>query len=381
MSDPKTNVEIEDVLSSIRRLVSQDGALAHRHAPYRAAAATPEPAPDEAPCLVLTPALRVASDGSADDVSGAGLADSDDDEDWPPEDDLERENDAPAVAATVDLAAAADATDPDASAEVRWLPDDAAAWPDPAADAGGVMASPDVADLPEAEPSRAEPEVPEPSEVALDRAWPNPAENLGDELSRLEDTIAEMEAAVADSGIAFEPEQGDDFPTESLDPLPERFDDAQPLEPDAEVAEPERPVAVSGLDDLDDQAWAEAGAMDWDDEAAAAPDAAIAPGPRRLHLADAAGDMRRPEILRAGNDDPRARVSGTVEDHEEISSGGLFDAGDEAVIDEEALRALVSDIIRKELQGTLGERITRNVRKLVRREIQRALASHELDEG
>jgi hypothetical protein len=54
------------------------------------------------------------------------------------------------------------------------------------------------------------------------------------------------------------------------------------------------------------------------------------------------------------------------------------DEGD-AVLDEESLRELVSDIVRQELQGRLGERITRNVRKLVRREIQRALAELDLD--
>ncbi|OUD10542.1 hypothetical protein BVC71_03340 [Marivivens niveibacter] len=43
--------------------------------------------------------------------------------------------------------------------------------------------------------------------------------------------------------------------------------------------------------------------------------------------------------------------------------------------DETMLRELVTDIVRSELQGALGERITRNVRKLVRREIYRALSS------
>ncbi|MGR3714136.1 MAG: hypothetical protein ACU0A6_13570 [Shimia sp.] len=52
---------------------------------------------------------------------------------------------------------------------------------------------------------------------------------------------------------------------------------------------------------------------------------------------------------------------------------------DPAVIDEEVLREMVADIVRQELQGALGERITRNVRKLVRREIHRALAAHDLD--
>jgi hypothetical protein len=37
------------------------------------------------------------------------------------------------------------------------------------------------------------------------------------------------------------------------------------------------------------------------------------------------------------------------------------------------LRELVRAIIREELQGDLGDRITRNVRKMVRREIGRAL--------
>jgi cell pole-organizing protein PopZ len=49
-------------------------------------------------------------------------------------------------------------------------------------------------------------------------------------------------------------------------------------------------------------------------------------------------------------------------------------------IDEDALRSLVQDMIRQELQGGLGERITSNVRKLVRAEINRALAAHVYDD-
>lgn len=47
-------------------------------------------------------------------------------------------------------------------------------------------------------------------------------------------------------------------------------------------------------------------------------------------------------------------------------------------IDPEMLRDMVSEIVRRELQGSLGERITRNVRKLVRREIYRALETRDL---
>ncbi len=53
--------------------------------------------------------------------------------------------------------------------------------------------------------------------------------------------------------------------------------------------------------------------------------------------------------------------------------------GDDAVIDEAVLRELVADIVRQELQGKLGERITRNVRKLVRREIYRVISSESFD--
>ena len=57
----------------------------------------------------------------------------------------------------------------------------------------------------------------------------------------------------------------------------------------------------------------------------------------------------------------------------------LENAVEDQIIDEVALRALVAEIVRSELQGELGERITRNVRKLVRREIHRALAAQSLD--
>ncbi|HQU70085.1 MAG TPA: hypothetical protein PLI43_18085 [Albidovulum sp.] len=57
----------------------------------------------------------------------------------------------------------------------------------------------------------------------------------------------------------------------------------------------------------------------------------------------------------------------------------LFASGDEAVIDMEMLRELIVQVLREELQGPLGERITRNVRKLVRQEIARALESSKFE--
>lgn len=57
----------------------------------------------------------------------------------------------------------------------------------------------------------------------------------------------------------------------------------------------------------------------------------------------------------------------------------LFHEPDELPIDREMLRTLIGEVLREELQGTLGERMTRNVRKLVRAEIRRALAEGEAD--
>ena len=43
------------------------------------------------------------------------------------------------------------------------------------------------------------------------------------------------------------------------------------------------------------------------------------------------------------------------------------------ILDEESLRDLINAIVREELQGELGERISRNLRKLIRREIAQIL--------
>lgn len=73
----------------------------------------------------------------------------------------------------------------------------------------------------------------------------------------------------------------------------------------------------------------------------------------------------------------------------ELTSGPVetiaAEAGDKLVatdavagLDEAVLRKMVVQIVHEELSGALGERITRNVRKLVRREINRVLTSREM---
>jgi hypothetical protein len=71
----------------------------------------------------------------------------------------------------------------------------------------------------------------------------------------------------------------------------------------------------------------------------------------------------------------------SVEDDEAVESEppDADPAPEAALFDENALREIVGELVRAELQGDLGDRITRNVRKLVRREIHHALATRDFE--
>jgi len=61
------------------------------------------------------------------------------------------------------------------------------------------------------------------------------------------------------------------------------------------------------------------------------------------------------------------------------ASAAFAIAADDQLLDEDTLREMISEIVQQELQGALGARITRNVRRLVRREIHRALTARDLN--
>lgn len=82
---------------------------------------------------------------------------------------------------------------------------------------------------------------------------------------------------------------------------------------------------------------------------------------------------------RAPQKEERAATDDFVDSRNDDWSSEIAENPLDAVIDEDMLRDIVAEIVREELQGVLGERITRNVRKLVRREIQRALTVQEFD--
>ena len=85
-----------------------------------------------------------------------------------------------------------------------------------------------------------------------------------------------------------------------------------------------------------------------------------------------------PRAAAAPDSAPRAESEDEV-DVAEVLTAAVLEDESVRVMDEAELHALVREIVRHELQGSLGERITRNVRKLVRAEVNRALAARSLD--
>lgn len=224
MSDPHGNMEYQDVLSSIRRLVSEEKRAPARDRRNEAREVQPPASEDK---LVLTAALRVR--GSEAEASGGALQ-------------------------------------------------------------AGTVASPGRASL--------------------------------------ENTVAELEAAVALGGEDFEPESGGDGS-------------------EADAGRNNR----DGADAAEDTSATEAGEET-----------------RRLNLT--ARDLVAGE---ADAESLGAPEEAAQEPQPDVAHDGVTEA------EMEILRDLVAEIIREELRGPLGERITRNLRMLVRREMKRALEIRNLD--
>lgn len=86
-------------------------------------------------------------------------------------------------------------------------------------------------------------------------------------------------------------------------------------------------------------------------------------------------------ILPEGALDPRAaKPQAAPSDAEPVAQDfGAAAEIDGDFLDEEALRDMVVTILREELRGELGDRITHNVRKLVRREINRVMTAKDFE--
>lgn len=158
----------------------------------------------------------------------------------------------------------------------------------------------------------------------------------------LEDRIAELEAAVASSDEEYEPDGSEVEASAPAMDLSAFEDDTFELSPEHAVAPESEAEAVEEVE-VEEPEVAE------------------------TEAAEAVED-----VVEEAEEAPAEATSETTEDN-------VFEDELSEVFDEEMLRDLVSEFVRKELQGELGERITRNVRKLVRREINRALAARDFD--
>lgn len=380
MSDPVTHAEIEDVLSSIRRLVSED---------TRQQPAAPEPAAR----LVLTPALRVqapeapvsrpaaaepeaAAEPAADSGPVAGAAAEQVQE---PDPEAGTETGALFPAAIPGAGDAAEPADPEDPAD----PEELAAQEPPLAfrhhrepsaaraDSGGAQ----EAGKNQARPAAAA-EAAGAEQAETDAPWGDP-----------ETTLFAAAAGASRGGDA--PAGGDGPEPIVLAPELVRLKDeglsagtagARAASVVRKIAEMEaRSAAAQGRaqqhwepDSQTEAPFAGAGpdTIEWRDEPVPA-----RRGSRADDVWETAEDSDGTDL---GGSDTGASEEAAVE---EAVTGAAMDRlaeeGD-SYLDEDSLRDLVASIVREELQGPLGERITRNVRKLVRREIHRALAAHDL---
>lgn len=295
MSDPAKNVEIEDVLSSIRRLVSEEG-----RAGARPEVAPVAPKPGK---LVLTPALRVAE--TAEFEADEAIAEPGPDVSAPWTDpDTTLFSAAAAAGERPVTAGTVEAVEP-APAPIVLAPED-------------LVDEIDLAETPHL--TEADAETDETMSEAVE-----------------DEEASEDEAAAAEPG----PDPEAEGPTEES--LTARIEVLETMI--SQVDEDWEPDGLS----TDAYSGTSGTAMAWQDHA--------------------------PQ----GEDNLAGRDTSAEPDEEILDDDPSVLAPDEAFLDEDSLRELVADIVREELQGALGERITRNVRKLVRREIHRALTAQELD--
>jgi hypothetical protein len=374
MSKPVTNEEVEDVLSSIRRLVSEDKRplAGLRSAPSEPALVseterTPEvevAADPVADRFVLTPALRVA-------VS-QDIADN----------------------APLDLGSVARET---------WIePEEAEA-----ADAEPLMLFPtsqqDVAETDEATLAALVHDAVEtetqPADDGLedgdysDEGYWNEEEQAASDSHEVREDSVSSDIDSSDDDVNWDVDDNETYsshvedeeeqtPEVAHEPLDEKFFDSE-RDVEAEIESDDAEPSVASIIPLTDKIAALEAAVgdivqDWEPDGDLENELASTDVPAMTWEDDVELDAKGAPMVDDVDDDPS-----DIEEEQDAPAavapiGSAFGVDDQ-LMDEEALRDLVSEIVRAELQGALGERITRNVRKLVRREIHRALTAQDME--
>lgn len=430
MPDPaQTPEEIEDVLASIRRLVSDNasgtGASARAASAARAAGKATATAAPPTEALVLTPSFRVAdpddpwapvSEAAIDTVAGnpiddaaaspmpdaqsADPAPADQGAQWTPDDRLAHfdvvgsdEGDATMAAAHDAMPAIADPVDTFDILDPDATPSDE--------DLADLMSLDGVEDgAQEFESETGDENWPgDGAEAALltlvARRDPIPAvRHADDEDPVAPDALAEAEAEAAPGDAPPEdlaeitpPHQDADSAegvTQASDPAPDGIAaDDIPDTPDASAPEGSGDAPDGQADPADDPHAPDATVYVQDDTA----EPVLPVFSRHAAHATAAADTLNAEgsmqadafITDTDMDDDDTPIATDVDDLGASPSPFSFPDPVDGILDEDTLREIIVDVVRQELQGVLGQRITRNVRKMVRREIRLALAAEDLD--
>ncbi|NNE53151.1 MAG: hypothetical protein HKN30_12220 [Sulfitobacter sp.] len=390
MSDPVSNAEVEDVLSSIRRLVSEDKRPMQKRAP--------DTAKDR---LVLTPSLRVEDEKPEEpfELSSDEVVFFDQTSDDPVNEPLNA-NDPVAEGKAAETEPARDELENDYDSDPY----------------GFDSADDEIA---EHDDDLEQLEVEPPDEYEDQPASDASPDSSSDKLTQLLDELPEDEDHPSPKAEE-EVQEAVETKTPEEEPAPvfehhtyQEVDDEDGDEPDetpdvdgktaeltAKIAQLE--TAIGSIADTwepdgtdgDDYSGTEAPAMAWEEEADT-----LDSQTEKQHEADYRGEPEPEPDVEPAPEAPEvppsklsdfSRVTGAFATHrtdaphaeaeERPQPSAPVDLGsDEQVLDEEMLRDLVSEIVREELQGALGQRITRNVRKLVRREIHRALTAQDLE--
>lgn len=443
MANSVTNVQIEDVLSSIRKLVSEEVRSQGREVanPQRAVQKPSEPArPAREDRLILTPSLRVDTRNTPEDEAPDAVEDHGEEARFihaEPEDDqgeadllnlMERVRKAgeernqieakrpKGIAPLAEPEAPAERKSPEKSIEAALaalgvgkgfgVPEEAEAAP--VAEAADVaepeeedLAAPGL-DLADRNDDFAELQqgartgLDDADEVmigasAADAPLADAEDDVVPTFLRHRDygvfnpRVAVVETVVTKSGGDWEPEADEETdaapgPQSARLPWeePEVAAAAQPETDDSDTDWMVDPIDFEEVRTAEDDA-ADADVAKYVSDEAVAEDLAA-----RMAEPEDAGEPLRDSVEQIAETFAASQTAEAWEDDGQSAAAYQDDdratltADEPALIDEDMLRDLVADIVRQELQGALGERITRNVRKLVRREIQRALAAHEI---
>ena len=216
-------------------------------------------------------------------------------------------------------------------------------------------------------------------DLGMDKLVLTPAQQVVPDAPRAEPLILTERSIEVEDAVAQKPvvEPAPDLGTAEPGP----FDDLFITDP---VAHDARPADATVADDIIPDIGLHVVDGEWEDAFWSEPEPALAEialGAEEAELVTA--ELATADLYPVAQDEdlwqPDAATATKAPTIEGLSTLTDAEGNPVTVLDESALNDIVRALIREELQGVLGERITQNVRKLVRAEINRALTARSLD--